>query len=849
MASKGSFPGSYRGAHSDAQDGAGQRRYPSSSSQSGHPEPLDEMSQFLAGAEEGGFEKGGGETGGAGLKAPRNQDDVGTAAPMFGTDYGFRPAGSARVQPPPQEVISDQAAPPHRSTAAPAIPAPAIPADPHYDMMEPYSADPYSEPALPYGEVGAGDPAFDAISQEDIALGLQPAPDLMPGLAADEMTSELRDEVDAAGFYDDESSPMGAPLLPAAALRKPVRSLATPVLPDHPNAAVQNRPGSLASLADPVVAPNVPTRSRAAPAAPPPRAASHLNPAPTPHYRAGERPRAETPGLDPSDVDLAGVDRATRNMDRELKKLEQEIAGIAQTKPRAKWAPSPASPSPASPPASARPVSEQGQASGPQTGAQPALQAALRTAAAPQPTPGSAQDPAPIPTKPGSASLTPLTSPSLDPQLDPVEVSRAAPRPANSPLFVRDDGVPVPFRTTREASTAPGLSPNGEAASPDDSQHWGQAPVSFIGQRGVQIASGLLGAALLVVLGFWAFSYVTSDQDISTVPRLIIADTAPLKSAAPIASNEDDDGAAKLVYDRVTAAEEAAQQRIVDSAEEPVGTVPVVRDIDVTRGVDAGIAARPVRTVIVRADGTIVETSSGSAGNQGAQNTQQGTAAPSQSFGAASPRTDLAVTGQPQVTDPALISPPAPGAELSQTGLALAAAPQAAAPQPVARPLAPDLDQQVAAAAPIAASGTSPATAAPAAAPIAAPAAAPVVVPAAVPGAASATGPTDLLNQAVQPAAAAVSASVAGPAATGGFIVQVSSQRSEADARLSAERIQRQYSDVVGTTGVLVQRADLGTRGIYYRARFGPMPREEATQVCSTLKSRGQDCFVQSNSQ
>ena len=46
----------------------------------------------------------------------------------------------------------------------------------------------------------------------------------------------------------------------------------------------------------------------------------------------------------------------------------------------------------------------------------------------------------------------------------------------------------------------------------------------------------------------------------------------------------------------------------------------------------------------------------------------------------------------------------------------------------------------------------------------------------------------------------------------------------------------------------LVKRADLGEKGVYYRALAGPFgSSEEAAQVCSSLKSAGGQCFVQRN--
>ena len=84
--------------------------------------------------------------------------------------------------------------------------------------------------------------------------------------------------------------------------------------------------------------------------------------------------------------------------------------------------------------------------------------------------------------------------------------------------------------------------------------------------------------------------------------------------------------------------------------------------------------------------------------------------------------------------------------------------------------------------------------------------------------------------------------------AGGRFHVQVASQKSEADAQASYRSIQSRYSGVLGGQPHAVRRADLGAKGVYYRAMVGPFgSREEAVQLCSSLKSAGGDCVVQAN--
>ena len=76
--------------------------------------------------------------------------------------------------------------------------------------------------------------------------------------------------------------------------------------------------------------------------------------------------------------------------------------------------------------------------------------------------------------------------------------------------------------------------------------------------------------------------------------------------------------------------------------------------------------------------------------------------------------------------------------------------------------------------------------------------------------------------------------------------MQVSSQRSEAEAETAYRGISSKYPGVLGSQPHTVRRADLGAKGVYYRAMIGPFgSREQAVQVCSSLKQAGGDCVVQ----
>jgi SPOR domain len=79
-------------------------------------------------------------------------------------------------------------------------------------------------------------------------------------------------------------------------------------------------------------------------------------------------------------------------------------------------------------------------------------------------------------------------------------------------------------------------------------------------------------------------------------------------------------------------------------------------------------------------------------------------------------------------------------------------------------------------------------------------------------------------------------------------LVQVSSQRNEADAQSSFRALQNKFPSVLGSRAPVIKRADLGDKGVYYRAMVGPFgSSDEATHFCGSLKTAGGQCVVQRN--
>jgi len=248
-------------------------------------------------------------------------------------------------------------------------------------------------------------------------------------------------------------------------------------------------------------------------------------------------------------------------------------------------------------------------------------------------------------------------------------------------------------------------------------------------------------------------------------------------------------------------------------------------------------------------------------------------------------REEQPVAIQPANAPPRVVSTipvlPAPGA-------APAGPPAAVAPAPPAAPALPSAPPKVAApaqppAAPLAGSGEpkkvhtvtirsdqvgNPSAAAPAPAPATpAPAARPkaeaparatapkaggnaplAIVPVAQ-GAAPAAEPPprSRVARTEAPSAPVATAPAAAPAA-GGYAVQVTSQRSEAEAQTEFKTLQAKFPGQLGSRQPIIHRADLGDKGTFYRALVGPFASSEAAAaMCSNLKAAGGSCIVQKN--
>jgi cell division septation protein DedD len=149
--------------------------------------------------------------------------------------------------------------------------------------------------------------------------------------------------------------------------------------------------------------------------------------------------------------------------------------------------------------------------------------------------------------------------------------------------------------------------------------------------------------------------------------------------------------------------------------------------------------------------------------------------------------------------------------------------PDGSVAQPPAAEAAPAPPQQVAAAAP---------EPQPAPQPQAAPPPAPVADP----------QPVAAIPKPKPVAAAAAPA----PAAPSQYVVQVGSKQNQTDALATFADMQQKYPTLLASYRPMVQKANLGAKGIWYRLRIGPISdKSAASKLCGQLKSQGHpDCLV-----
>ncbi|POF29375.1 SPOR domain-containing protein [Roseibium marinum] len=357
-------------------------------------------------------------------------------------------------------------------------------------------------------------------------------------------------------------------------------------------------------------------------------------------------------------------------------------------------------------------------------------------------------------------------------------------------------------------------------------------------RRGLFVAAGILGIAVIGAAGFFM-----TDGDAVQVPSgpppVISGLQEPLKIYPDKVAAADGNQSGKLIYDRVDGPGTSGPDRLVlpetpVPAELPPAPVGVNGDADLVPG-----SPKRVRTLVVRPDGTII--SEGDPAAAAETPAIPAPSAPSSSGETDTPRvvaTTPVISGADQpiaATGPVVSLDNSAAVPLPATPAIVAVnetATEAEASVPVAT--IPTVLPRKKPDAPVQVARAPEASAAPA-------------------PAAPQDGPLNLGQQASTPAPAAPAQTAPAPASTpsasgsippGTYIVQVTSQRTSAAASEAYSSLQRRFPAILGNREAVVVSADLGDRGVFYRARIPTGSRDDANSLCESLQSAGGDCFV-----
>jgi len=383
--------------------------------------------------------------------------------------------------------------------------------------------------------------------------------------------------------------------------------------------------------------------------------------------------------------------------------------------------------------------------------------------------------------------------------------------------------------------------------------------------RGMMIAAVVGGVAVLGGIGALALSFgnVTGSSE----PVLVKADQSPVKvkpenPGGTTVPNQDN-----KVYESVAgsgATAEAPQEKLVTTTEEPVempeqSAVPPLGETDPdiaptdsmaaiidnsapedagaalpkaedrveqtaadNAGVDnsvevAAVAPRKVRTMIVKADGTLVAREDPAPAAPAVEPTETAAAA--------------AVDPAPSVASPATGAVPA----TDDLGSIL---PPEDQPQP-----APAAEAQQPAPAAAAPAETASAEPAPALAPVAKAQPQSSDTPARVPVAPARPSdqPVDIVGEVKADQVAALTTTAAAP---GSWAMQIASQPTEAAAQSSYKDLARRYASVLNGQQATIVKAEIAGKGTFWRVRVPASSRNEAISLCESYKSAGGNCFV-----
>jgi hypothetical protein len=78
----------------------------------------------------------------------------------------------------------------------------------------------------------------------------------------------------------------------------------------------------------------------------------------------------------------------------------------------------------------------------------------------------------------------------------------------------------------------------------------------------------------------------------------------------------------------------------------------------------------------------------------------------------------------------------------------------------------------------------------------------------------------------------------------GGYVIQIASLPSQADAQKSYQSLSNKFGSVIGGRGVDIKAAEVAGKGTFYRVRIPAGSKEQAVALCEKYRSAGGSCLV-----
>jgi|RhiMetStandDraft_4_1073278.scaffolds.fasta_scaffold08655_2 hypothetical protein len=331
-----------------------------------------------------------------------------------------------------------------------------------------------------------------------------------------------------------------------------------------------------------------------------------------------------------------------------------------------------------------------------------------------------------------------------------------------------------------------------DAAQYGEEQYYEDAPPSRR-RFAVMAIAGVCALAVVGTAGAFGYRALFGSSTANQPPPVIKADAGPTK-VVPAAAGKDAQSS-KLITERVN--ERGQSEKLVSREEQPIekpATAVLSQPVQQSALGSGVVGSEPkkVRTIAIRPDQQADAMPQGAAAIAAAPPTRSPAQAPRAGAPAPRPSADNAIAEPEPSTNS---NPPARGTQPVRQ----------ATPAPnVPLSLSPDASPARTQAPPSQTAAVAPQAAAPA------------------PPASSSPG--------------------------SGTFVQVSSQRSEGEAQAAYRSLQAKYPSQLNGRELSIQKADLGTKGTYYRAMIGPFASaNEASEWCSSLKAAGGQCLVPRN--